>query len=137
MPPLPFANGAEIDDVSGDGVLDLVLVHLDGLEVRLGDRATAPSGRPCTHAPARHGHGLAVGDVDGDGTPDIYAVDGCDNRVNAPDVLLLNGGDGRTWTQLALPPLPPGELAGCGDTAAMVDFDRDGRAGHRGAQRRR
>jgi hypothetical protein len=76
--------------------------------------------------PMGHGHGLAIGDVDGNGTPDIYAVDGCVHRVNRPDLLLLNQGNGRTWTQLALPALPPGELAGCGDTAAMVDFDHDG-----------
>jgi hypothetical protein len=74
----------------------------------------------------QHGHELAIGDVDGNGTPDIYVVDGCFNRVNEPDLLLLNGGDGRTWTKLPLPALPEGELAGCGDTAAMVDFDRDG-----------
>ena len=64
--------------------------------------------------------------MNGDGWPDIYAVDGCKNRVNQPDILLLNGGNGRDWTQLALPPLPPGPLAGCGDTAAMLDFDHDG-----------
>jgi hypothetical protein len=74
----------------------------------------------------QHGHGLAIGDVNGDGAPDIYAVDGCADRVNEPDVLLLNDGTGRSWTQLPLPLLPAGELAGCGDTAAMVDFDRDG-----------
>jgi hypothetical protein len=76
--------------------------------------------------PMAHGHGLAVGDVDGDGMPDVYAVDGCANRVNSQDILLRNGGDGRTWQSLDLPPLPPGELAGCGDTAAVVDMDRDG-----------
>ena len=52
-----------------------------------------------------HGHGLAVGDVNGDGAPDVYAVDGCVDRVNQPDLLLLNGGDGRTWQRLDLPAL--------------------------------
>jgi hypothetical protein len=124
-PPEPLANGAEITDVSGDGISDLVLVTLHSLSVRLGT-ADGSFGAPVLSMPIGHGHGLAVGDVDGDGSSDIYAVDGCVRRVNRPDVLLLNGGDGRTWAQQSLPPLPPGELAGCGDTASMVDFDRDG-----------
>ena len=125
VPQTPFATGGELVDVNGDGILDLVLVHLKDLEVRLG----GPDGRfgpPVYQHSMQHGHELAIGDVDGNGTPDIYAVDGCFNRVNEPDLLLLNGGGGRTWTKLPLPALPEGELAGCGDTAAMVDFDRDG-----------
>ncbi len=125
VPRYPIANGAQITDVSGDGIPDLVLVHLHDLEVRLG-RSDGSFGPPVLTRHLGHGHGLAIGDVNGDGAPDIYAVDGCADRVNEPDVLLLNGGDGRTWTQLALPLLPAGELAGCGDTAMMVDFDRDG-----------
>ena len=125
VPPEPIVNGAQITDVSGDGIPDLVLVALHRLTVRLG--ATDGSfGEPVLSMPMAHGHELAIGDVDGDGTPDIYAVDGCANRVNRPDLLLLNGGNGRDWTQVGLPPLPPGQLAGCGDTAAMVDFDHDG-----------
>jgi hypothetical protein len=125
VPATPYANGADIVDVSGDGVLDLVLVTLHRLEIRLGGAGGA-FGPPVVSMPMAHGHGLAVGDVDGDGMPDVYAVDGCANRVNSQDILLRNGGDGRTWQSLDLPPLPPGELAGCGDTAAMVDMDRDG-----------
>ena len=126
VPRFPYANGAWIGDVSGDDENDLVLVHLDRLEVRLG-QGDGRFGKPVLSRPMAHGHGLAVGDVDGDGALDIYAVDGCDDRVNAPDLLLRNGGDGETWTRLELPPLPAGEFAGCGDTAAMVDFDRDGK----------
>jgi VCBS repeat protein len=126
VPAFPIANAGEIVDVSGDGIPDLVLVHLTDLQVRLG-RPDGSFGAPVLSHPLGHGHGLAIGDVDGNGTPDIYAVDGCEARVNQPDVLLLNRGDGRHWTQIALPPLPAGELAGCGDTATMVDFDRDGK----------
>jgi hypothetical protein len=125
VPATPYANGADIVDVSGDGVLDLVLVTLHRLEIRLGGAGGA-FGPPVVSMPMAHGHGLAVGDVDGDGMPDVYAVDGCANRVNSQDILLRNGGDGRTWQSLDLPPLPSGELAGCGDTAAVVDMDRDG-----------
>jgi len=125
VPSSPIANAAEIGDVNDDGHDDLILVRLNDLEVRLG-QPDGSFGPAVLTRPLAHGHGLAIGDVDGDRTPDIYTVDGCDDRVNAPDVLLLNGGDGTTWTQVGLPPLPAGEFAGCGDTAAMVDFDRDG-----------
>ena len=91
------------------------------------ERADGSFGQPVLSMPMAHGHELAIGDVDGNGTPDIYAVDGCANRINRPDLLLLNGGNGRDWTQVGLPPLPPGPLAGCGDTAAMLDVDGDGR----------
>jgi hypothetical protein len=43
---------------------------------------------------------------------------------NVDDVLLLNGGHGRTWTRTHV----PGGIAGCGDAAATIDFDRDGLA---------
>lgn len=126
IPPFPIANGGEIVDLSGDGIPDLVLVHLHDVEIRLGT-ADGTFGPPVFRRAMGHGHGLAVGDVNGDGAPDVYAVDGCDGRVNEPDVLLLNDGTGRDWTQLPLPELPAGELAGCGDTAEMMDFDRDGK----------
>jgi hypothetical protein len=125
LPTSPYANAGEIVDLNGDGIDDLVLVHLTYLEVRLGQPGGTFGPVAYSH-PMAHGHGLAIGDVNGDGAPDLYAVDGCSARVNVPDLLLLNGGDGTTWTRLHLPPLPAGELAGCGDTAAMVDFDRDG-----------
>jgi VCBS repeat protein len=117
---------ARIEDVSGDGVLDLVMVHPRSLEVRLGD-ANGRFSDLVYVQPLGHGHGLAIGDIDGRNGPDIYAVEGCVQRVNVDDVLLLNGGDGRTWTQAGLPALPAGELAGCGDTADTLDFDRDGK----------
>jgi hypothetical protein len=125
VPALPRANGGRIADLSGDGVLDLVLVHPHGTQVRLG-RADGTFGDPVLEIEASLGHGLAVGDVDGRNGPDLYVVLGCVDRVNQPDLLLLNGGDGTTWEEAELPPLPKGDRAGCGDTAEMLDFDRDG-----------
>ena len=125
LPPESRANGAHIEDLSGDGVADIVIVHPTEIVIRLG----GPDGRfgdPVWRQEIGLGHGLAVGDVDGRNGPDVYAVMGCVDRVNVPDLLLLNDGDGRTWAQAELPPLPEGEYAGCGDTAEMTDFDRDG-----------
>lgn len=125
LAPEPRANGAQIVDLSGDGILDIAIVHPREVVIRLG----GPDGRfgaPVWRREITLGHGLAVGDVDGRGGPDVYAVMGCVDRVNVPDLLLLNGDDGQTWTETDLPPLPEGELAGCGDTAEMTDFDRDG-----------
>lgn len=125
LPAYPRANAAHVEDLSGDGVLDVVVVHPSYTEVRLGE-ADGRFGEPVWQRSAELGHGLAVGDVDGRGGPDVYVVLGCVDRVNVPDLLLLNDGDGRTWTEAELPPLPKGELAGCGDVAAMTDLDRDG-----------
>ncbi len=124
-PAVPRPLAARLVDLSGDGVLDLVTVGRDTAEVRLG-LATGRLGPAVLTLAAPAGHGLAVGDVDGRRGQDLYIVRGCVRRVNQPDVLLLNGGDGRSWSRPALPPLPPGELAGCGDTAEMMDLDRDG-----------
>ena len=119
--PTDKALGAWLDDLDGDGVLDLVLVHPKLLQIRL----AGPDGRltELVHTqPLGRGHGLAVGDLDGNGSPDVYAVDGCLDRVDMPDVLLLNDGGGRTWTPLEVP--EPSD--GCGDVAEMIDWDRDG-----------
>ena len=125
VPASPPATAARVRDVSGDGVLDLIVVRRHTFDVRLAGPDGA-FGAPVVEAAAGRGHGLAVGDVDGDQDQDLYIVFGCVERLNAPDVLLLNGGDGREWTPATLPPLPDGEMAGCGDTAEMLDFDRDG-----------
>jgi hypothetical protein len=125
IPATPEAMAAEMVDLSGDGLLDLVVVRRATFEIRLA-RPDGSFGDEVLAGPAGNGHGLAVGDVDGDGDQDIYVVLGCVDRTNVPDVLLLNVGDGRAWAPAQLPRLPTGELAGCGDAAEMLDFDRDG-----------
>jgi hypothetical protein len=119
--PTDQALGAELVDLNGDGRLDLVMVSPKLLQVRL----AGSDGRltEIVHTqPLGRGHGLAVGDVDGDGAPDVFAVDGCLDRVDGPDVLLRNDGTGRRWTRVEAP--PPSD--GCGDVAAAFDWDRDG-----------
>ncbi len=71
----------------------------------------------------RHGHGVAVGDIDGRNGQDILVVQGCVGNENEPDMLFLNDGSGRSWHRLTLARGVPG----CGDVAASLDFDRDGK----------
>lgn len=119
--PTDQALGAELVDLNADDRLDLVMVSPKLLQIRL----AGPDGRltEIVHTqPLGRGHGLAVGDVDGDDAPDVYAVDGCLDRVDGPDVLLRNDGTGRRWTSVDVP--PPSD--GCGDVAAAFDWDHDG-----------
>jgi hypothetical protein len=115
------AYDARLVDVSGDHRPDLVAVQQTLLTVQI-QQPDHTFGPVVFQRQLSAGHGLAVGDIDGDGAPDILAVEGCLDRVNIDDVLLMNGGDGRSYTEKAVPP----EALGCGDRAAALDFDRDG-----------
>ena len=115
------AAAATLADFDRDGDLDIVYLTIDRLEVRL-QRADHTFGPVVASRPLLHGHGVAVGDPDGDRDADIYAVEGCVARENRDDWLLVNDGTGRHFGLRRA-----GHVAdGCGDTAAAVDMDRDG-----------
>jgi hypothetical protein len=115
------ATAAKFADLDHDGDLDLVYVTLDRVEVRM-QRADHTFGPVAASRPLLHGHGVAVGDPDGDRDADIYVVEGCVGRENQDDWLLVNDGSGRHFRLRRA-----GHVAdGCGDTAAAVDMDRDG-----------
>jgi hypothetical protein len=118
-----IVHAARIVDVSGDGRRDLVAVTTDRLLVQLRrvDGTFAPAS---ISWPLARGHGLAVGDIDGQHGPDIFVVQACSNEVNVPDVLLLNNGMGTAWAPFRG---LPGPVPGCGDVADDLDFDHDGR----------
>jgi hypothetical protein len=113
---------ARFVDLDGDGRLDFVAVeaHRVVVQLRLPNRTFGPVAY--SH-PLMVGHGIAVGDMTGRHGPDIYVVQSCTNNVNVPDLLLLNHGDGLHWTKASVPHAVPG----CGDVAAPLDFDHDGR----------
>ena len=115
------ATAATFADLDRDGDLDLVYLTLDRVEVRM-QRADHSFGPVAASRPLLHGHGVAVGDPDGDRDADIYVVEGCVGRENQDDWLLVNDGSGRHFKLRRA-----GHVAdGCGDTAAAVDVDRDG-----------
>jgi hypothetical protein len=125
-----MASGAGLFDADGDGDLDVYLTNVipDSSAVEgVGSRnrfyrrrpdgtfvdATAESGL----AHDGYGVGIAVGDVDNDGDPDVYLT----NR--GPDRLFVNQGDG---SFAAAGPEAGASIDGWSTSAAFLDYDRDG-----------
>ncbi|HJS25599.1 MAG TPA: VCBS repeat-containing protein [Actinomycetota bacterium] len=118
LPPVA-ATAARFGDFDGDGRLDLVYLHARELTVVLqGGRQRFSVARRLS---LRHGHGLAVGDPDGDRDLDILVVEGCVNERDMPDWFVRVERDG-SFTPERVPRVP----TGCGDTAEAFDFDGDG-----------
>jgi hypothetical protein len=131
-----LAGGVAVADLDGDGRLDLVLSNGCPLEpVEAGERS-APTGGLLVHRnitepggpiafdaarPLAEGafvNGVAVGDVDGDGRPDLYAACVGQDRL----FLGVAGGTGElAFREGAL----PAESA-WGTSAGMLDADDDG-----------
>jgi FG-GAP-like repeat len=115
-----LATAARFADLDGNGRLDLVFTQKRRLTVALQGHSHRFS--TVLHRPLRHGHGLAVGNPDGDRDPDIYVVEGCVDGRDMPDWLFVVSRGARSFE-----PQRAGRVAtGCGDTAEAFDFDRDG-----------
>ena len=69
-------------------------------------------------APRGYGMGVAAGDIDNDGRPDLYLT-----KFNAPNQLLRNNGDG-TFTDISK--ASGTDTAAWSVSASFVDADRDG-----------
>jgi hypothetical protein len=130
----PF--GVAVADLNGDGKPDLAVVNYsghadqpanDGVTILLGDgqggfKIMAGSPFPTGHAPVR----LAVGDVNGDGIPDVVTVNLASN-----DITVLLGGRG-TFTRAATiavgkepEGIAVGDLNGDGKADIVVANSRD------------
>lgn len=112
----PFDHA--LADLDGDGVLDLAIPRRAGnlVEIRY-VRAHGVLGPPVDLAVADHPEGIAAGDVDGDGRPDVVA---CSTGGAGAISLLRNRGDG-TFERTDFP--TNGAVRFC----ALGDLDGDGR----------
>jgi len=114
-------NNLILADLDGDGDLDLLWAHTNTPNVWLGDG----QGRwtPGSSVPSQL-HAAAVGDLDGDGAPEVVISDNQGLRA-------YRGSAIGSWVQL------PFFISGNYQAIALVDFDRDGRldvvAGHANA----
>ena len=114
------ALGARFADLNSDGRLDLVVVTPNSLRVLLQNpdhTFTQRLGMPLTA-----GSNVAVGDINGDGHPDIYVVQGALKGINQPDMMLINNGTGTSFTSLPIPETTTGN----GDNAYPIDVEHNG-----------
>jgi FG-GAP-like repeat len=116
-----FSKDAAMSDLNGDKRPDLVLLRSKSLRVK---RQTA-SGKfvLVKKKSVSAGESVALGDFDGNGFKDAFAVSACPSsapRSDRPDVLLRNSRG--QFTGETLPALDDG----CGQTVARIDYDRDG-----------
>ena len=107
-------------DVTGDGRRDLI--QLAGNRLRV-SRRTSDGFKKVYQLSIDKAIAVAAGDVNGDRKADIYIVRGGQDR-NRPDRLLLNDGNGRSFTSLKIPQAGTG--AGRGDDVVALDYDKNG-----------
>jgi hypothetical protein len=111
---------AVLGDLNGDGALDLISVTKTQAQVAL--QGAGVFNKVFTLSGLTAAARVALGDVNGDGRLDIYVLSGQSDTVNPPDTLLVNDGDGTSYTQMAIPET----AAGCGDDVFPIDFDKNG-----------
>lgn len=115
------AEEIDLADVNGDDRPDLLIVELKRFSVWLNVGGTFPKAH--FTFTLQQGRDLAVGDVNLDGKPDIYIVQGSNGSYG--DVMLLNNGNGKSYRTLAIPQV----TAGDGDVAtAIPNWNGIGRA---------
>lgn len=115
------ARQIEFSDVNGDNLPDLLIVAQTELTVRLNVSGNFP--RVDFRHALSQGRDLAVGDVNLDGVPDIYVVQG--NNDQYRDIMLIGEGGGTGFHTLTTPQV----TAGDGEMVTTIpDWKGTGRA---------
>jgi hypothetical protein len=119
-----YPTGVAVADFDGDGIPDVVTANYHGNSVSLllgvGDGNLKPATDYATEAGAETSN-LAVGDLDGDGIPDVVAT----NPVTGTITVFLGGPGGTLRPGVNLPVGVRGYSAPF--SAAIADFDGDGK----------
>jgi hypothetical protein len=120
-----FRRQVVLADLTHNGILDIVVTNFDSGDVSVllgnGDGTFQPQRRfDATSAP----FGAAVGDVNGDGIPDIVAID---SQVSGDSTIavLLGGGDGTFRPELTFPAGKVGSYPL--STVALADLTGNGK----------
>jgi hypothetical protein len=118
-PPIPAVDAAMVD-VNHDNLPDLIYLTKTMVAERL-QRPNGTFGPTKVLLQVQDGHGLAIGDVNGDNNPDIMVVCGRANNQHAPNYLLIGNASGGFKTQSI-----PETTIGKGDRAYAVDYNHSG-----------
>lgn len=115
------AQEIKLKDVNQDDKSDLLIVEENRFTVRL-NRSGEFSCVDFSYT-LNKGHHVAIGDVNLDGAPDIYIVQGRNDLYD--DVMLINEGNGTSYHTISIPQASEGE----GDVATTIpDWGQSGRA---------
>jgi hypothetical protein len=115
---MPSAVDIEVADFNGDGQLDVAQLAADVVRVRLG--ADGPYEQSFELA-LSEAVAMAVGDVDGDGRPDLYIAQR--GAGNSNHLMLVNRDDASNFISMDIP--QPG--GGRADDVLAIDHDGNGR----------
>jgi hypothetical protein len=105
---------AALSDLNGDGKVDLIIVQQKQLQIRLNLGSGARFSQIAYSASLVDGMAVAVGDLTGDGHPDVYVVQGSATGGRNADDLLL---EGPGWTAVGVPPA----YRGVGSTVEFIN----------------
>lgn len=116
--PQIMGSGGGLLDYDNDGLLDIYLVQFDGPDAlyrQAAQRRFADATRPANINAAGTGMGVACGDVNADGFPDLLVTN------DGPNQLWVNNGDGTFVDTTA-----SSGMSGSGWSTAAAFFDYDG-----------
>jgi uncharacterized protein (DUF2141 family) len=119
----PWARSVAVEDVNGDGTLDVVVANAGGVGVLLGN-GDGTFQSALTYGAGGELNSVAVGDVNGDGKLDLAVTPRqvCSTCANGEVAMMLGNGDGTFQ-----PPVTYGSGGQYASSVAIGDVNRDGK----------